>query len=191
MMSESSTVSPEVLEKVGPIEVGVVFSAFSTPSEALPSWRLTAVEPLFASPAASSQCWVGAQELWLFRDEALGYYLNLESPDPSIFVKWRLDGGDALNKASLLPNVIAVTLSYDEAGRWLDASESVDRVPMPEEMRPWLAEFAQTHYKPEEKKKRRGQKPSFMSRQEFAKFAEVAPSSVENSQTGAVDKRGI
>jgi Protein of unknown function (DUF3305) len=190
MMSESSTVSPEVLEKVGPIEVGVVFSSTAPVSGGDLGWRLTAVEPLFAAPVASAQCWVGRQELWLFRDEALGYYLNLESPEPSIFVKWRLDG-DAGPQTSLLPNVIAVTLSYDEAGRWLDASESVDRVPMPEEMMPWLAEFAQTHYKPEEKKKRRGQKPSFMSRQEFAKFAAVSPSTVQDSETSTVNKRGM
>jgi hypothetical protein len=103
----------------------------------------------------------------LFRDEAEGYYLNLTTAEPSIFVMWRV--GESPWSA---PDPVAVTLSYNEAARWLDAGERVDRVPMPAEVAAWLAEFAQRHYQPERGRKRRGTKPSFMDRREFEQMLE-------------------
>ena len=94
---------------------------------------------------------------------------NLTSGEPSIMVKWRLpedESGVVGDEGEPLP--LAITLSYDEAGRWMDGGERVDRVPMPGEMAVWLAEFVQLHWKPEEKRKRRGTKPSFMDREQFA-----------------------
>jgi hypothetical protein len=113
-------------------------------------WRLAAVEPADASSPLA---------LRLHRDEAQGYWLNAGSAEPSIFVLWRLEDDRPIAKQ--------VTLSYDEAGRWLDAGESVDRVPMPAEMLAWLSEYVSLHYRPEAPRKRRGTKPSFMSRDEF------------------------
>ena len=63
-------------------------------------------------------------------------------------------------------------LRRDEAGRWMDGGEMVDRVPMPGEMAAWLAEYVQLHYRPEKSRKRRGAKPSFMRREEFAAMAD-------------------
>jgi hypothetical protein len=88
----------------------------------------------------------------LFTDEAEGYYLNLSSGAPVWFVMWRLAEDD--------PSVARpefVTLSYNEAGRQLDAQEKVDNVPLQAQARDWLAAFTETHYKPEVKQRRRPQ----------------------------------
>ena len=87
----------------------------------------------------------------LYRDEAEGYYLNLTTGQPVIFVMWRSDEGEARPKI--------VTLSYHEASRMMDGGEQVDNVPMPPEMAAWLDEFTHMHYKPEPKK--RARPPSF------------------------------
>lgn len=87
----------------------------------------------------------------LFRDDAEGYFLNLESPQPCFWVMWRQpEGGD-----DALPEPQIVTLSYHDAGRWLDAQERVDQVPAPPEVVAWLAEFVSAHYQPEPKRRKR------------------------------------
>ena len=86
----------------------------------------------------------------LHRDEAEGYYLNLSSGNPVWFVKWRIDDEDP---SHAWPE--AVTLSYHEAGRMLDAQERVDNRPLPAEVIGWLQAFADEHYRPEPKQRRR------------------------------------
>jgi hypothetical protein len=86
----------------------------------------------------------------LFPDEGEGYYLNLTSGAPVWFVMWRIDEDDP---SFAWPE--AVTLSYNEAGRWLDAQERVDNVPLPGELLAWLQAFADEHYRPEPKKRKR------------------------------------
>ncbi len=86
----------------------------------------------------------------LHRDEAEGYYLNLSSGSPVWFVMWRHDDADP---PSAWPEF--VTLSYNEAGRLLDAQERVDNVPLPEDVSAWLQAFADAHYQPEPKKRKR------------------------------------
>jgi hypothetical protein len=39
----------------------------------------------------------------------------------------------------------------------MDAGESVDRVPMPQPLLPWVAGYVERNYRPEPKKKRRPQ----------------------------------
>jgi len=90
-------------------------------------------------------------KLELFPDEAEGYYLNLSSPQPFVFVNWNDEDGKAVP--------VIVTVSYNEAGRLMDAGGRVDGVPMPAEWTPWLAEFVDKHYRPEPKKRVRP--PSF------------------------------
>src|SRR4051794_11144114 len=53
--------------------------------------------------------------LELFADEGEGYHLNLTSNGPVWFVMWRADDEDASNAWP-----VTVSLSYNEAGRWLD-----------------------------------------------------------------------
>ena len=86
----------------------------------------------------------------LHRDEAEGYYLNLSSGAPVWFVMWRVDDDD-MSRA--WPEL--VTLSYNEAGRLLDAQERVDNLPLPVEVCAWLQAFVDEHYKPEVKQRRR------------------------------------
>ena len=86
-------------------------------------------------------------ELRLMRDEAEGYYLNLTSPAPKVFVLWRLHDEQARPEF--------VTVSYHEGARWMDSDEQVDGAPLPDELRPWLREFIECHYRPEPKKPRR------------------------------------
>jgi hypothetical protein len=86
----------------------------------------------------------------LFRDEGEGYYLNLTSGAPVWFVLWRIDDDDA---AAARP--VAVTVSYNEAGRWLDAQERVDNVPLPAGVRDWLQAYTDATYRPEPKQRRR------------------------------------
>ena len=90
----------------------------------------------------------------LFRDDAEGYLLNATTDAPCWFVMWRME-----DAASLAPEPIAVphivTLSYHDAGRWLDAQETVEQVPAPADVIAWMREFADAHYVPEPRKRKR------------------------------------
>ena len=88
--------------------------------------------------------------LELFRDEGEGYHLNLRTGTPVWFVMWRRDDADPSRAA---PH--AITLSYNEAARWLDAQEQVDNVPLPPDVRDWLQAWTDEHYKPEPKQRKR------------------------------------
>ena len=88
--------------------------------------------------------------LELFADEGEGYYLNLSSGAPVWFVMWRIDDADP---SQARPE--ALSLSYNEAGRWLDAQERVDNVPLPTLLRAWLQAYTDANYKPEPKKRKR------------------------------------
>jgi hypothetical protein len=83
--------------------------------------------------------------LQLHRDEAEGYYLNVSSPAPSVFVLWRMDEERAMP--------VEVTVSSEEAGRWLDGGHSVDRVAMPPEIFAWVGDWVEHNYRPEPKKR--------------------------------------
>ena len=78
--------------------------------------------------------------LELHRDEAEGYYLNVSGPAPSVFVLWRMDEERALP--------VEVTVSSEEAGRWLDGGHSVDRVAMPAEIFAWVGDYVEHNYRP-------------------------------------------
>ena len=83
--------------------------------------------------------------LRLQRDEAEGYYLNLTSPEPKVFVLWRMDDDNAVP--------VEVTVSTEEGGRWLDGGHSVDGVPMPPEIYAWVGDYVERNYRPEPKKR--------------------------------------
>ena len=90
--------------------------------------------------------------LELFKDQGEGYHLNLSSGHPVWFVMWRIDDEDP---SRAWPET--VSLSYNEAGRWLDAQERVDNVPLGTELTQWLQAYTDAHYQPEPKKRRRPQ----------------------------------
>jgi hypothetical protein len=87
----------------------------------------------------------------LFRDDAEGYFLNVTTPAPCWFVLWRMDeaGEDPIARPAM------VSLSYHDAGRWLDAQETVEQVPAPPRVIEWMRAFAEEHYVIEPRKRSR------------------------------------
>ena len=85
-------------------------------------------------------------ELELHRDEAEGYYLNLTAPDPRVFILWRMEGEEGLP--------VHITVSSEEASRWMDGGHSVDSVKMPREIFSWTGEWVEKNYKPKPPEKR-------------------------------------
>jgi hypothetical protein len=83
--------------------------------------------------------------LELHRDEAEGYYLNVSTSEPRVFVMWRMEGERGLP--------LDVTASYEEGARWLDGGASVEAVPMPPEIFAWVGEYVERNYRPEPKKR--------------------------------------
>jgi len=84
-------------------------------------------------------------ELAIHRDEIEGYYLNVSTGSPRVFVLWRMEGEQALP--------LEVTVSSDEAARWLDGGHSVDGVAMPAEVFAWVGEYVENNYRPQPKKR--------------------------------------
>ena len=90
----------------------------------------------------------------LFRDDAEGYFLNVTTPAPCWFVLWRMEEEPGLSDETI-PRPAMVSLSYHDAGRWLDAQETVEQVPAPPYVIEWMRAFAEEHYVIEPKKRRR------------------------------------
>jgi hypothetical protein len=99
-----------------------------------------------------------AMTVELYRDDAEGYYLNATTERPAWFVMWRMEEELGLTQAlGLADELIAVpqvvSLSYHDAGRWLDSQETVEQTPCPTEVAAWMAEFAQAHFATEPKRR--------------------------------------
>ena len=111
------------------------------------------VGPLECVANNETQWRYDGERIDLHRSEGEGYWLNLNSPEPCIFVMWRMEEGDDV------PRPAVVTVSYNEAGRMLDAGDHVDNVPMPDSIRTPLTAYTAEHYKPEPRKKVRRNDP--------------------------------
>lgn len=145
------------------VQVAVVMEREAAPNR-WEDWRFRVADVVGDEPAFGSaprvlrddgrvQCSLHpGLRLELFRDEAEGYFLNLTSGAPVWFVMWRIDDADP---SRAWPET--VSLSYTEAGRWLDAQERVDNVPLPDELCAWLQAYTDAHYRPEPKQRRRPQ----------------------------------
>ena len=83
----------------------------------------------------------------LFPDEAEGYYLNMSSGEPCAFVSVRTDEG------AEEPYPFQVTASYNEAARWMDGGERVDKVAVDLEFAAWIGEWVEANYRPEPKER--------------------------------------
>ncbi|MBA3770949.1 MAG: DUF3305 domain-containing protein [Ramlibacter sp.] len=115
----------------------------------------------------------------LFRDDAEGYYLNVTTAAPCWFVLWRMEeqataGDEPLARPTM------VSLSYHDAGRWLDAQETVEQVPAPGHVVDWMRAFADEHYVIEPKRRKRPE--SFKSLQD--RFGNPASVSTEKKYGG-------
>lgn len=125
------------------------------------AWEAVGVVPAFGEPVTGTrqivaeidrdQYLVGGFVLELFRDEAEGYFVNLSSAIPKVFVMWRLEDG--------IGRPYAVSVSYGEAARLLDSGENVDGIAMPREIADWVGDFVNTHYQPAPRKKIRRNDP--------------------------------
>ena len=100
---------------------------------------------LLAQQGDVAQWFFPGFDVVLHRDEAEGYYLNVTSGEPSVFVMSRMEDDKAVPQY--------VTASYYEASRWMDGGAQVDRVHMPAEMLAWAGEWVQNNYRPEPKKR--------------------------------------
>jgi hypothetical protein len=85
----------------------------------------------------------------LYEDEAEGHFLNASSESPSVFVVLRTDEATG----DVYP--YQVTLSYNEAARWMDGGERVERVPAWPELAHWMSAWVAENYRPEPKKRRK------------------------------------
>jgi len=125
-----------------------------------------APQPVAAAPQEvqplPGAAWIDGARYWLFtglhvtlfRDDAEGLFLNLESPSPCFWVFWRTDDGQLPGSEPMaVPQI--VTLSYHDAGRWLDAQEQVEQVPAPPAVLDWLAAFVAEHHQVEPKRRKR------------------------------------
>lgn len=130
-------------------------------------WRWTLAEVVPHEPGFGQQprCLRESENdaLWLypdwtvelFTDDAEGYWLNATSPVPAFFVLWRLSEPEDGSPALAVPQ--AVSLSYHDAGRWLDAQETVETAPASPDLVEWILEFAERHFVPEPKRRQRPQ----------------------------------
>ena len=92
----------------------------------------------------------------LFADDAEGYYLNATTEAPCWFVLWRMEE-EAGIAAEPMAVPAMVTLSYHDAGRWLDAQETVEQVPAPPAVVEWMRAFIEEYHVLEAKKRNRPQ----------------------------------
>ena len=128
-----------------------------------------------------------AEELWLhpgfvvelFRDAAEGYYLNATTAAPCWFVLWRMEERATLRDEPM-PRPVEVSLSYHDAGRWLDSQETVEQVPAPADVVEWIRAFAAEHYVLEPRRRKRPE--SFRSLQD--RFGNPASVTTEKKYGG-------
>jgi Protein of unknown function (DUF3305) len=90
----------------------------------------------------------------LFTDDVDGYLLNTTTDTPGWFVLWRMDE-EAAQSDEPMARPVAVSLSYVDAGRWLDAQETVEQVPAPPDVLAWLRAFVDQHHVAEVKRRKR------------------------------------
>ncbi len=115
----------------------------------------------------------------LFFGDAEGYYLNVTTPQPCFWVVWRMEEEAALaDEPIAVPQI--VTLSYHDAGRWLDAQETVEQVPAPLDVVQWMQHFVDQHHVLEVKRRKRPE--SFKPLQD--RFGNPASVSTEKKKFG-------
>lgn len=116
-------------------------------------WELAVVRLPAEGIPEGCDAFFPAQPVEVHPSEGEGYWLNLHSPAPCVFVMWRHEAADAA------PVPTVVTLSYNEAGRMMDAGEQVEQRPMPEPLRAALEAWVAAHYTPKTRHKVRRNDP--------------------------------
>lgn len=130
------------------------------------SWSLADVVPHEEGFGMAARLLIKSQaeERWLhpgFKVElhigdAEGYYLNITTEQPCFWVVWRMEEEALLaDQPMAVPHI--VTVSYHDAGRWLDAQENVEQVPMPASVAMWVQGFVDKYHVLEVKRRQRPQ----------------------------------
>jgi Protein of unknown function (DUF3305) len=102
--------------------------------------------PRVIAEATDTTQWLyPGKELVLRMSDADGYFMNVTTSEPSVFVLWRMEGERAAP--------CFVTVSYSEASSWMEGGENVDRVTMPPDIFAWVSDFVAKNYRPQPKKK--------------------------------------
>ena len=127
-------------------------------------WLLSDVVPHEAGFGSQPRLLIksDAEEHWLhpgFKVElhvgdAEGYYLNVTTQQPCFWVVWRMEE-EAVLAAEPVAVPQIVTLSYHDAGRWLDAQEIVEQVPAPASVVQWMQDFVHEHHVLQAKRRQR------------------------------------
>ena len=137
------------------IDVAVIMRKVPTSSPWQP-WRWELAEVVAHEPAfGNAPRLLGksdAEERWLhpgftvelFRDDAEGYHLNVTTDAPCWFVLWRMEEEAGVTDEPI-PLPTAVSLSYHDAGRWLDAQETVEQVAAPADVVEWVRALSLIH----------------------------------------------
>ncbi|MBC7622638.1 MAG: DUF3305 domain-containing protein [Aeromicrobium sp.] len=127
------------------------------PAAILPDDGMRVLPEVMSTSSGATEVLFPGFALQVFRDEAEGYYLNVSSPDPQVFVMWRIAENSVEDAPADAPDRAvphSVTLSYNEAARWMDAQEKVDPVAMPPQILDALSEWVKLNYSPPDKKQR-------------------------------------
>ncbi|MGH8802582.1 MAG: DUF3305 domain-containing protein [Casimicrobiaceae bacterium] len=110
-------------------------------------------------------------EIELHHSEGEGLYLNMTSPDPRVFVMWRMFDDGRVPRAW----PVIVTVSYNQAGRFMDGGEQVDSFPIPPGLAQWVRDFVAANYVPEPRRKLKRRNPLTDDRTEIAGPARSGP----------------
>jgi hypothetical protein len=129
------------------------------PSGVLSNYEGAAEPRVLVERAGLTQWLYPGLEVAVHKSEAEGYYHNVSSAEPSVFVLWRIENARAVPQY--------VTVSYDEASRWMDGGEHVDSVGIPAALFVWVGEFVEKNYRREPKKRIKPQ--SFLSPKDRAR----------------------
>lgn len=128
----------------------------------LPQWKCFAVvtgehllksdqKVLIHQDELYSRYYWGGMELHLYKDGSEGYWYNLLSETPYLFIICDGEEGDR----EVEPGFI--TANQDEATGYMESDRMVLSITMPADIRQILEQYVITHYQPEQKKKRKRQ----------------------------------
>ena len=126
---------------------------------ALPQWRVFAVVAgehiprhedalLIHDDGVNRRYLCGGLTLHLYKDGGEGYWYNLLSERPHLFVVCDGEQGDDAVRPAF------ITANQDEANGYMEADRLVLGAPMPAKIRAILERYVISHYRPRAKKKR-------------------------------------
>ncbi len=166
--SQTTNIAPVMSTPRPFVEVAVVMrrERIEGPQARWQTWRWVLAEVITGELAYGTEPRLlyqnDSEERWLhpgykvelFKDDAEGYYLNATTDAPCWFVLWRMEEEARMGDEPIaVPQI--VTLSYHDAGRWLDAQETVEQVSAPLDIVEWIQAFVDENYQQEIKKRRR------------------------------------